>query len=493
MVERKHRFDAFLREHLPFFIQKSVETVSPGEAYDHNWHIDCVGWHLEQCWKGNITRLIITLPPRHLKSICASVAFPAWVLGQDPTRRIICVSYAQDLANKLARDGRAIMESAWYRKAFKQTRISRRKNTEVEMETTKKGVRFGTSITGSLTGRGADFIIIDDPIKPGEAMSEVERERVNQWFSNTLYSRLNDKRDGVIILVMQRVHVDDLAGHLLEMDDWVQVDIPAIADEPMDYQIGDDEFRHREAGEVLHPSREDEETLAEIKEVVGSYVFEAQYQQRPVPPGGNMIRWDWFQTYEEPPTQRAFDLVVQSWDTAVKIGEEHDYSACTTWGLIDRKIYLLDVFRARLEYPDLRRQVMTQWDEYTANAVLMEDAGSGTLLIQDFRRNTDRRLIGIRPRGDKAVRMASATAMIEGGQVLIPKDRTDAPWLHDFQMEVLAFPCGRHDDQVDSMSQALRWIDIRKYRDRNGRPPRRDRQPRYRYQPISGLHYRRLA
>ena len=493
MVERIDRFDAFLRERLPFFIQKSVETVSPGDTYSHNWHIDSVAWHLEQCWKGNITRLIITLPPRHLKSICATVAFPAWVLGQDPTQKVICISYAQDLANKLSRDTRSIMESGWYRRAFKGTRISRRKNTEAEMETTKKGVRFGTSIGGSLTGRGADFIVIDDPIKPGEAMSETERERVNQWFRNTLYSRLNDKRHGVIILVMQRVHVDDLAGHLLEMDDWVQVDIPAIADESMGYQIGDDEFYFRAAGEVLHPSREDKETLAEIKDVVGSYVFEAQYQQRPVPPGGNMIQWGWFPTYDEPPSRRDFDLVVQSWDTAVKIGEEHDYSACTTWGLIGERIYLLDVFRARLEYPDLRRQVMTQWKQHRADAVLMEDTGTGTLLCQDFRRNTDRRLIGIRPRGDKAVRMASTTAMIEAGRVLVPRASTDVPWLHDFRMEVLAFPCGRHDDQVDSMSQALRWIDQRLYRDRGGRPRSGRRQPRFRYKPKSGLHHRILA
>lgn len=500
MSSRPIDLNALVQQDLSSFIEKSFQALAPGETYHHNWHIDCLAWHLQQCLDGNIKRLIITLPPRHLKSICASVAFPAWALAQDPTRKLICVSYSNELTRKLALDFRSIMDSNWYRKLFPKTRAHRRKDTELEFMTSKRGFRLGTSLGGSLTGRGGNFIIIDDPIKPAEAMSEAERERVKQWYDNTLYSRLDNKREDVIILVMQRVHVDDLVGHVLEKEDWVQVNIPAIAEQEETYQIGDDEFYTRPAGEILQESREDAAALEAIKATLGSYNFSAQYQQCPVPPGGNMVQWEWFKTYKKCPAWSDFDQIVQSWDTASKAEELHDYSVCTTWGVLGSDYYLLDVVRERLEYPDLRRRVISEARRCVADTVLIEDAGSGTLLVQDLRMAASRqrnipRPIAIRPRGDKVTRMAAQTAKIEAGQVLIPES---APWLHDFQLEVLAFPNGRHDDQVDSMAQFLRWIARRQYRDGPRerpdpvRPLGRPRSPGRRRsgrRPISGLYY----
>ena len=222
-----------LRYNLPSFIQRSFQTVVPAAEYLDNWHIDAMAWHLQQCLDGRIKRLIITVPPRNLKSICASVAFPAWVLGRDPTRRIICASYANDLTAKHARDCRAVMESPWYRSLFPRTRLNPKKSAELEFETTRQGYRYGTSTGGALTGRGGNFLIIDDPIKPADAMSVLRREFVKQWFDITVYSRLDSKKDDVIIILMQRVHVDDLVGHILEKDaGWVHLDLPAIADAP---------------------------------------------------------------------------------------------------------------------------------------------------------------------------------------------------------------------------------------------------------------------
>ncbi len=162
-----------LKHDLTSFIQRTAQTVAPHERYMHNWHIDVIAWHLQQCLNGEITRLIINLPPRHLKSICASVAFPAYVLGHDPRARIVVASYANELATKLAIDCRSVMRSPWYREAFPKTRIDRDKDTELEFMTTARGFRLGTSVGGSLTGRGGNYVIIDDPIKPADAMSNV--------------------------------------------------------------------------------------------------------------------------------------------------------------------------------------------------------------------------------------------------------------------------------------------------------------------------------
>ncbi len=444
-----------LRRDLVSFIHRSFQTVSPGEPYQHNWHIEAIAWHLKQCRERNIKRLIITLPPRGLKSICASVAFPAWALGRDPKLRIICASYSNELTAKHARDCRAVMASAWYRKLFPKSRINPKKNTELEFETTARGYRLGTSVGGTLTGRGGNIIVIDDPMKPTEGMSDTKREAVKQWFDNTLYSRLDSKRDDVIILVMQRLHIDDLVGHVLAAEDWVHLDLPAIADEPQSIPIGDDEIHHREIGDVLHPEREPRETLEHIKETIGSQAFSAQYQQAPVPPGGALIKRNWFRFYRDPPHKSGVRMV-QSWDTASKADEIHDYSVCTTWLVDGKDYYLIDVFRDRLEYPDLKRRVLTEAQHHGAKTVLIEDSGSGTHLIQELQRENAIRPIGRAPKGDKVTRMSAQSAKIEAGQVYLPER---APWLEDFLVEMMHFPSGRHDDQVDSVSQFLAWID----------------------------------
>jgi predicted phage terminase large subunit-like protein len=292
-------------------------------------------------------------------------------------------------------------------------------------------------------------------MKPADGMSDTKRETVKQWFDNTLYTRLDSKRDDVIILVMQRLHIDDLVGHVLESGDWVHLDLPAIADEPQSIAIGDDEVHHRKIGDVLHADREPRETLEHIKETIGSQAFSAQYQQAPVPPGGGLIKKSWFRFYRDPPNRSGVRMV-QSWDTASKADEIHDYSVCTTWLADGKDYYLIDVFRDRLEYPELKRRVIAEAQHHGAKTVLIEDSGSGTHLIQELQRGNAVRPIGCKPKGDKVTRMSAQSAKIEGGQVYLPER---APWLKDFLVEMMHFPHGRHDDQVDSVSQFLAWID----------------------------------
>ena len=212
----KEEVQAFLRRDFVAFVERGFYELNPETEYLHNWHIDVIAEALEQCRSGKLRRLIINVPPRSLKSHMTSESFVSWLLGHNPAARIICASYAQDLADKLAGDCRSLMAARWYQDLFPATRLAMRRQAVHDFMTSEKGFRLATSGGGVLTGRGADFIIIDDPLKPDEALSEVQRNAVNNWFDHTLISRLNDKRNGCIILIMQRLHEDDLVGHVLK-------------------------------------------------------------------------------------------------------------------------------------------------------------------------------------------------------------------------------------------------------------------------------------
>ena len=455
-AETRSVLSALLRRDLAAFTQRCFQTVVPGQEFLPNWHIEAIARHLELCRSGHIQRLIVTLPPRNLKSICASVAFPAFALGHDPSLRIVCVSYSQDLTAKHARDCRAVVESRWYQRLFPRTRIDRRKNAEAEFETTARGTRLGTSVGGTLTGRGGNLIVIDDAMKPTDAMSETKRRAVNEWYDTTLASRLDRKTEGVIVLVMHRLHVEDLVGHVLEKGEgWTHLDLPAIAEEPEEVAIGEGRVYKRAAGELLHPALEPQAALDRMKAEMGSQGFSAQYQQAPIPLEGALIKRAWLRRYTRPPERRAGDRVAQSWDTASKGSVSNDFSVCTTWLMQGKDSYLLDVLRERLEYPDLRRRVRSHAQAYDVTALLIEDAGSGTSLIQDLQAETEAlRPIAIRPKGDKIARLEAQSPVIEAGHVLLPRE---AHWLGDFEAELFSFPGGRYDDQVDSLSQFLTW------------------------------------
>ena len=458
---RGRMLEAALRQDLSSFIRKTFGTVVGEREYRHNWHIEALAWHLQQCLFGDIKRLIITLPPRNLKSIAASVAFPAWALGHDPSLRIICASYAAELMTKHARDCRSVMQSDWYRGIFPRTRIAAAKNTETEFMTTRKGYRLGTSIGGTLTGRGGNLIIIDDPIKPADANSEAARAAFKQWYSGTLFSRLDDKATDCIILVMQRLHVDDPVAYVMEWGDWVHLNLPAIAPVTEEIEIGLDRHHLRRAGDLLHPERENQKTLDSIKAEIGSFYFNAQYQQQPEPPGGNMIKWDWFNFYDDLPLpNRQQALIVQSWDTAMKGDQRNDYSVCITALIDGDDCYLIDVMRQRLEYPDLKRRCIELEGRHKPRSLLIEDKGSGTSLIQDLKQvDGIRKPRAVKPEGDKITRMSHQSARIEARQVYLPRE---APWLDEFRKEIMAFPESRFDDQVDSLSQLLWWVGERR-------------------------------
>jgi predicted phage terminase large subunit-like protein len=448
-------FEAMLRTDFRAFIHKAFATLCPGQEFVRSWHIEAIAYHLEQVRRGEIRRLIINMPPRSLKSITTSVAFPAFVLGLDPRRRFICVSYSGELAKKHSNDFRALVEAPWYRAAFPATRIGAWKNSETEIEFTARGFRLATSVGGTLTGRGGDIIVIDDPLKPDDAYSELKRNAANEWFKSTLLSRLDDKRTGAIVIVMQRVHMNDLTGFVTEQsEEWKVLNLPAIAEADEDISISAKDIHHRNAGDALSPTREPLPVLEQLKHQIGSDAFSAQYQQMPVPPGGAMIKRHWIQRYDQLPPEQDRLTTVQSWDTASKGGPENDFSACTTW-IVTRGVqrwYLVDVWRKRVDYPGLRAAVITLAAKHKARRVLVEDIGAGTPLVQELRRGKVAGIVAIKVEHDKISRMSAVSAMFESGQVFLPQR---APWLAEFERELFAFPGVKHDDQCDSVSQAL--------------------------------------
>jgi hypothetical protein len=367
------------------FLQCAFYELNSQTSFIVGDHIETIASKLEACRRGEIRRLIIKLPPRNLKSLGASIAFPAFLLGHNPAEQIICVSYGQDLADKLARDTRNLMYSSWYRALF-STRIEERHAVH-DFATNENGGRMATSVGGVLIGRGANFIVLDDPLKHDEALSETRRQAVSDWYDNSLVSRLNDKATGCIIIVMQRLHQDDLVGHVLGRDNWELVSFPAIAEANEAHLIespfGRRLFR-RKPGEALHPERESLHTLAKIRRDIGEYNFASQYLQSLTPPGGAMVTTEWLKFYEAGAEPARFDWIFQSWDTANKAGQLNDYSVCTTWGRAGQLFYMLDVFRKRLNYPDLKRAVIKKKNRFPRCTVLIEDKASGTQLIQEL-------------------------------------------------------------------------------------------------------------
>jgi predicted phage terminase large subunit-like protein len=454
-------YEFILRRDLMSFIERSFYELNPQTVFSASPHIEVLASKLEACRQGRIKRLIVNLPPRSLKSHAVSVALPAYLLGRDPASQIICASYGQDLADKLARDCRTLMGSPFYQRVFPRTRLSTEKQSVSEFITTSQGFRMSTSIGGVLTGRGADFIILDDPLKPDDALSETRRTSVNQWYDNSLLSRLNSKETGVIIIVMQRLHQDDLVGHVLGQGDWEVLLFPAIAEHDevhiIDSPLGQRRFEHKR-GEALQPARESLGTLKTIRQTIGEYNFFSQYQQDPMPLGGAIVKTDWLRRYDATSRPSRFTRVVQSWDTANKSGELNDFSVCTTWGVFDSHYYLLDVFRKQLNYPDLKRAVVKLARQHHTDSIVIEDKASGTQLIQELQH--ERAMYGIRPYepppgSDKILRLHTQTALFESGRVLLP---VSAPWLDDYVRELISFPGSKYDDQVDSTTQALDYL-----------------------------------
>ena len=329
-------------QNLLYFIERCFCIVNQGDKYIHNWHIDAIAEGLSEVYRGNIKRLLINMPPRYLKSFCVSVCFPAWVLGKNPAKRIIVASYSEKLSLKHSCDCRLIMENQFFKQIFSDCVLSKSQNEKYKFATSKNGFRFATSVAGTLTGEGGDFLIVDDPHNPQQVLSRKYREKTIDWFMNTFLTRLNDKNTGAIIVIMQRLHSQDLSSILINSKHWEHINLQAISEKEQVISIGNFSKKLLK-DEILFERRENRQQLEQIKIDMGLYNFNAQYQQNPIPAvGTGMIKKEWLLKYSRTPV---FENVYLSFDTAIKVGVNNDPTVCTVWGVFENKYYLIEVIR----------------------------------------------------------------------------------------------------------------------------------------------------
>ena len=397
---------------------------------------------LEMSLRGEVSdhkprHLILSVPPRHGKSEQVTVRFPAYLMERWPKLRTIIGAYNAALALKFSRKTRRI--------ASQRVALAKDANTTGEWETTEGGGLRAVGAGGGVTGHGSNLIIIDDPVKSREeAESETYREKIWDWFTDDIFTRLEP--GGVMIIIMTRWHEDDLVGRIQKSDFADDFEVINLAAEA---EYGDP--LGRPLGAALCPDRFNEAALAKLRTILQRSYY-SLYQGRPAAEEGDIIIIAWFKRYAIRP---GFKRIVQSWDTAQKASLKNDYNVCLTFGETDSgDSYLLDIFRERMEYPKLKRSAIEQKKRWNPHAILIEDKGHGTALGQELKTLPGYRVIMIEPEGDKVTRMSIESAELESGRVYLPER---APWLAEFENECTNFPAVKHDDQVDGLSQYLRW------------------------------------
>lgn len=442
------------RRDLGAFVCAAIPIINPGADFTPSWHIDALTLALQRMTDSDRrNRLVLNLPPRTLKSTIVSVCFVAWLLGQDPSLKIICASYEDSLAKKFSRDTRKLMESPFYRLVFPHTQLNPRKTTETEFETTAHGYRFATSVGGSLTGRGADYLIVDDPIKPQDADSETIRLRSNEWFDNTAMSRQERLGRSKVIVLMQRVHAYDLSGVLMERG-WPSIIMQAIAKESRRYPLGGGKYHTQQVDDLLQPARDKLEEYNRLRSENGSRVFEAQYQQNPTPPDGHIIKREWLTRFSPQLTCSSFRRRVLTVDPSGKAGPNNDFTAIAVGGTRDKTMHLLEILRGHWTVMQMAARITETAARWRCDLVIVEDTASGSSLIQYLKAETRLNVIGTHPSIDKEVRLLRQQGTFEARRILLPQE---APWLAEFERELLAFPSGRYDDQVDAVMMLLEW------------------------------------
>jgi len=454
-----------MRRSLQEFTKSCWPTIEPASKFVDNWHIDAISDHLQAVVEGDIKRLIINIPPRHMKSISVAVALPAWTWTVQPAKKFLFASYASSLSIRDSVKCRRLVESPWYKEHFGEMfKLTGDQNQKQRFENDKTGQRIATSVDGALTGEGGDIIVIDDPHNVREADSSTVRQGVLEWWDQAMQSRLNDPKTGAFIIIMQRVHENDLTGHILanEHEDWDHLCLPAR------YEIGHPTpvrsslyftDPRTEEDELLWPERVDDNTLSSLEKSLGSYASAGQLQQRPMPKGGGILRAEWWVPWEKE-TLPDIEYIIQSWDTAFSTKEKSSYSARTTWGVFKKdgqiNAIVLDMWYDRVTYPELRRIAQESYYEYEPDAVLIEKKASGQSLLQDLR------MAGIpvleySPDRDKEARAHASSALLEDGRIYFPANKK---WANNLIDICAAFPAGDNDDIVDTCTQA--WLRLRK-------------------------------
>lgn len=476
-----------LPSNLSAFIRAAWPIVEPAQPYVHGWHIDCISEHLQAIDDGEIRNLIINIPPRHMKSLSVAVFWPVWTWTHSPSTRWLFASYAESLSIRDSLKCRRLIQSKWYQERWGGVyRLAGDQNVKGRFDNDKMGYRLASSVGGSITGEGGDRLIADDPHNVKEAESDAMREGVILWWDEVMSTRLNNPLTGARVVVMQRVHEDDLTGHLLERGGYHHLCLPVeyekrfiveVSQRPehQQSQPHDDcaiaKDPRADEGELLWPDRMPREALDELKLDLGPYGSAGQLQQRPVPRAGAVFRSEWFQPLpsgfdtldadDKTPRQRL--RTVMFWDLAWSELESADYTAALTMGVNADKsqFYILDVWRQRIDKQRLDEELAAHILRLRPSLVGVEEGAFKQAATRDLIRNVnailarERMAVGvlaIKADRDKVTRAQLPAGRAKGMQLFA--DRM-ARWWHDFEIEALGFPRQKHDDQVDALSGAM--------------------------------------
>lgn len=446
------------------FIREAWGIVECGAEYTHGWHIDAVSDHLTAVTNGEILRLLINVPPGTMKSLLTCVFWPAWEWGSEDlgSNRYISTSHKEALALRDNNKMRRLVCSDWYSSKYKHIKITKDQNAKGKFENTMLGFREACA-SDSLTGSRGDRLIIDDPLSVDDARSKRILETREEWFCETVPTRLISPKKSSIIIIMQRLDDRDTSGIALSKNlgyEHLMLPMEFEKSRKCFTSIGFSDPRTEE-GELLFPERFPQSVVDDYKKSLGTYGTAGQLQQRPAPRGGGIIKTEWW-CYFDPAydaqhrvTAPAFNYTMQSWDTAFKEGQDNDYSACTTWGINNTGAYLINAFKAKMDFPALLIKVKELYDVYKPSKILVEDKASGQSLLQSLRKQTNLPIKPVKVSIDKESRLHAVSTYIESGRVFLLKG---ANWLEGYKTELETFPRAAHDDLVDSTTQALAEI-----------------------------------
>jgi len=439
------------------YVPQAWNIIEPTTPFLPNWHIDCIAEHLQAVTDGQIRNLIINMPPRNGKSNIVSKTWPTWSWTRRPGLRWIFISYSQQLAETFSKDRRDLLESDWYKENWGNVvKLMPDQNQKREFMNTARGKMTATSIGGTLTGQGADIIVIDDGIDPKRAHSKAERESTIRFVKQVISTRLNDKKKGAIVEISQRTHKSDISGTLLSEGDYVHLCLPAIAPKRtvITFPITKTEFV-REPGHVLHPDREDKDVLDRQKirmrlpGLTAEQAYESQYQQNPTSDEGGMFQRSYWRYYSILPR---INWKQWTWDTAMEEGEENDYTVGALLCFHGQGVCIERVVRARMQYPELKQTVLSEWSARPAHVLLIEDKVSGKSLAQDLIKSTSLPVRACGVKGDKVFRASLASPYFKSGRVSV---RENQIWVPELIEEFAEFPNSEYKDQVDAICQGI--------------------------------------
>ncbi len=469
-------------ESLYEFVKQAWPIVEPGEPFVPSWHIEVICEHLEAVSAGDITRLLINIPPRHSKSTIVSVMWPTWEWARSPEQKFLAASYSATLAIRDNLKARRLVQSQWYQERWGHVfALAGDQNAKQRFENDKTGYRIATSVGGTATGEGGSRLILDDPHGAQDAQSDAMRESALEWFDQVWSTRLNNPKKDAMVVVMQRLHAKDVSGHILDdLKGWEHICIPAEWDGvSRTTSLGPYDPRKGE-GELICPARFGTKEIALLKTFLGEYGTAGQLQQRPSPAGGGILKRDKFRLWPATRQIPQLQFVLQSYDTAFTEKTTGDPSANTTWGVFEhagrRHVLLLECWEEHLAYPAARKRLLDDWKgaryggdktdplnkPRRGDVVLIEEKGSGISLIQDLRQ-ANVPISGYNPgRADKTARAHMAAPFLDQDIVWVLESKRDkgepVKWARPFLEQCEQFPNGEHDDMVDTFTQTIIYL-----------------------------------